>query len=291
MLIQLVFNGLITGSLYALVASGYSLIYSTNRIMHFAHGTSVALSAYIVFLLFSLWHVPFAVSAILTLVVATAFGLALHRGLYLPLQKRGSSNIALLIASLGVLILFQNLFIVFFSSSIKSVGLIEVGKGLSIFGGIITPLQIVIIAIALVSMFALHFFMKKTKLGRNIRAVADHKELASIIGISYKRVADYSFMIGSGLAGVAGILIGLEQSFGPLVGTQFVVKGFTAAIIGGITSVPGAIIGGYFLSFAENFSLLVLPAGMKEAISFVLLFVFLLFKPKGLFGIDKGVRK
>ena len=124
-----------------------------------------------------------------------------------------------------------------------------------------------------------------------MRAVADNKELASIVGINPKKIAIYSFLIGSALAGIAGILIGLEQNMDPTMGTELMIKGFTGAIIGGIGSVAGAIPGSYLLGIAENFGIWYLPSGYKDAIAFVLLFIFLLFKPEGLFGVIKGVKE
>ena len=115
-------------------------------------------------------------------------------------------------------------------------------------------------------------------------------ELASIVGINKEKIINYSFFIGSCLAGVAGILIGLEQSIEPTMGTHLMIKGFTGAVIGGITSVPGAVLGSYLLGFAENIGVWFLPSGYKDAIAFILLFIILLVKPKGLFGIDQGVK-
>jgi len=155
----------------------------------------------------------------------------------------------------------------------------------------ITKLQILIIAIALALLGLLYIFMKKTSIGRKIRAVADNRDLANVMGINSKMIATYGFMIGSVLAGIAGILVGLEQNIEPLMGTHLMIKGFTGAIIGGVTSVPASILGSFLLGFAENFGIWYLPSGYKDAIAFGLLFVFLLFRPTGLFGINKGVRK
>ena len=288
---QLLANALIIGSIYALVACGFSLIYSTNKFMHFAHGTSVIVSAYILYWLFTLLGIPFFLSCILTVILAGALGLLMYRLIYLPMQRRKSSNVILLIASVGILILFENLILLIFGARVRTIGLIKVAKGMEFMGAVITPLQIIIILTSVILLILLYLFMKKTRLGRNMRAVADNKELASIIGINQRRIADYSFIIGSMLAGIAGILIGLEQNLLPTMGTMLMIKGFTGAVIGGITSVPGAIVGSYLLGIAENFGIWYLPSGYKDAIAFVLLFIFLLFKPTGFFGLDKGVNK
>ena len=121
-----------------------------------------------------------------------------------------------------------------------------------------------------------------------MRAVADNKDVAEIVGISAKKIFAWSFVVGSLIAGVVGILISLEQNLEPLMGTNLMIKGFTGAVVGGIASVPGAILGSFLLGFAENFGVLFLPSGYKDAIAFVLLFVFLLFRPQGLLGIKRS---
>jgi branched-chain amino acid transport system permease protein len=287
---QLTVNGLISGSIYALIAVGFSLIYSTNKFMHFAHGVSVAVAGYILYSLFSVWGISFYFAVLLTLILSGLFGLFIYRVIYLPMQNRKASNVVLLIASIGILILFENLIQLIFGADVKVVGYLEVAEGMNILGAIITPLQIWIIITSIVLFVALYLFMKKTKLGRDMRAVADNKELASIVGINYKRVADYSFVIGGVLAGIAGILIALEQNLIPNMGTLLIVKGFTGAVIGGITSVPASILGSFILGLAENYGIWFLPSGFKDAIAFGLLFLFLLFRPNGLFGRNKGVK-
>lgn len=281
---QLLANSLIIGSIYALVAAGFSLIYATNKFMHFAHGIMVTVGGYLLFLLFTQLGIPFWISCIITLVVTGFLGWLSYRALYLPLQKRKSSTVILLIASTGLLIFMENIILLIFGADIKSIRYIGVTRGIDVLGAIVTPLQIVIFGITVVLLVLLYLFMHRTKLGRNMRAVSDNKPLASIIGINSRRIADISFIIGSVLAGIAGILIALEQNLTPTMGMGLIIKGFTGAIIEGIVSVPGAIAGSYILGIAENFGIWFLPSEYKDAISFVLLFIFLLFMPKGLFG-------
>ena len=228
---------------------------------------------------------------ILTLLFSCLVGLIVYRVVYLPLQKKKASNVILLIASLGLLILLENLVQLIFGADVKTINYLGIVKGLSIFGAIITPLQLVIIGVSIVLFVGLFYFMKKTKLGKDIRAVSDNRELAEVLGINYKRIASWSFVLGSLIAGIAGILIGLEQNLTPTMGTMLGIKGFTGAIIGGVASVPGSIIGSYLLGFAENYGIWFLPSGYKDAIAFVLLFLFLLFMPKGLFGKKKEGRE
>lgn len=289
--LQLFINGLIAGAIYALVASGFSLIYSVCKFVHFAHGATIAFSAYFLYFLFSMLGLNFGFAVILTIAFASLLGLAMNFFVYKQLRKRKASSVILLISSFALLIFFESLILLLFGADVKTIGFIKIAKGIEIFGAMVTPLQIFIIATSFVLLSLLFFFMKKTKIGKAMRAVADNKEVAEIVGISSKRIYDYVFIIGSAVAGIAAILVGLEQNLEPMMGTNLMVKGFTGAIIGGIGSVPGAILGSFLLGFAENFGIWFLPSGYKDAIAFVILFIFLLFKPQGILGIKKEVKK
>ena len=290
-LIQLFYNGLIAGAIYALVAAGFSLIYSTNKFVHFAHGSAIAFSAYITYWLFSVIGLDFTLAVILTICFSAMFGMVMHYLVYLPLRRRHASPLILLTAGVALSILFESLILLLFGADVKTIGLIKVEKGLEIFGAIITPLQIVIVITSFALLIALWFLMKKTKIGKAMRAVADNKEVAEICGISSNMIFAVSFAIGSIIAGIAGILVALEQNLEPVMGTNLMIKGFTGAIVGGVGSVPGAILGAFILGFAENFGIWFLPSGYKDAIAFVILFAFLLFRPQGLLGIKKQGEK
>lgn len=286
-IIQLLINGLIAGAIYALVASGFSLIYSTNKFVHFAHGSVIAFSAYVLYFLFSVLGLNFYFSVILAIAFASLLGYGLDILVYKPLRKRKTSSGILLVASVGLLILSESLILILFGADVKSIGFIKISKGIEFLGAAITPLQIAIIIISLILLATLFLFMKRTKLGKAMRAVSDNRDVAEIVGISSERIYSWSFIIGSAIAGIAAILIGLEQNLEPTMGTNLMIKGFAAAVIGGIGSVPGAILGSFLLGFAENFGIWYLPSGYKDAIAFVLLFVFLLFRPQGVLGVKR----
>lgn len=288
---QLIITSLIAGSIYALVASGFSLIYATNKFMHFAHSVSIAIGAYMLYTFYTLLQLWFPLASILSILLTALVGVAMYWGIYRPLKNKNASNTVLLIASLALLILFENILQILFDAQVKSIGLFTAAEGFAVFDGRITPLQIIIIITSIILFIGVSLLMKRTSLGRNMRAVADNTELANIVGVNSKKIAAYSFLIGSGLAGIGGILIGLEQNLTPIMGTSLMVRGFTAAIIGGLGSVPGAILGSYLLGFVENFGIWWLPSGYKDAIAFGLLFIFLLFKPNGLLGVDMGVKQ
>lgn len=284
---QLFVNGLIAGAIYALVASGFSLIYSTNKFIHFAHGAVIAFSAYILYFLFLMLGMNFGFSVILAIAFASLLGYCINI-VYKQFRQRKASNVILLIASFALLSLIESLILLLFGADVKTLGYIKVAKGMEILGAIITPLQIVIIIVSFILLLLLFLFMKKTKIGKAMRAVSDNKDVAEIVGISSEKIYSWSFIIGSTMAGIAAILISLEQNLEPMMGTSLMIKGFTGAIIGGIGSVPGAILGSFLLGFAENFGIWFLPSGYKDAIAFMILLLFLLFRPKGILGIKRS---
>lgn len=278
---QLVVNSLIAGSIYALIASGFSLIYSVVKFLHLAHGAVFVIGAYVAYALLGL---PFWLAIVIAIITSAFLGIIIDQIAYKPLRKRKSTNLAFLISSIGVFIFLQSLVQLIFGAEIKTLRTGQIQKGLEIFGAIITPTQIIILITAIALLILLHVFLKKSKLGKAMRAVADDKEVAQICGINPERIIAYTFLLGSALAGIAGILIGLEQNLEPTMGLGAMLKGITAAIVGGIGSVPGGMLGGYVIGFAENFGIWFLPSGYKDAISFVILLIFLLFRPKGLLG-------
>lgn len=286
---QLLINSLVIGSIYALVASGFSLIYKTNKFFHFSHGAVVAFSGYMLYLFFSSLNINFFSSCIFTLILSCLIGFGFYEGIYRPMQEKSSSKAVLLIVSVALMILIENFILLFFGPNVKIIKLADFNS-ISIFGAFITPLQIILILTSILLFVLLYVFINKTKIGRDIRAVSDSRELSDIVGINSRRILNISFIVGSLIAGVAGILIGLEQNLTPTMGTVLAIKGFTGAVIGGIASVPASIIGSYVLGIAENFGTWYLPSGYKDAIAFFLLFLFLLFKPEGIFGKKKEER-
>jgi len=286
--LQLLINGIIAGAIYALVASGFSLIYSTNKFVHFAHGGVIVFSAYFLFWLFAKLGLNFYLSAVLTILFSSLLGYALNKIFYKPLRAKKSSSSILLVASIAILILLESLALLFFGADVKIINFIKNSQGLELFGAIITPLQIIIVLVSALLFFILFVFMEKSKIGKAMRAVADNKDLAEISGVSSEKIYNWSFIIGSAIAGCAAILIALEQNITPTMGTNLMIKGFTGAIIGGIGIVPGAILGSFLLGIIENFGIWFLPSAYKDAIAFILLFIFLLFRPQGILGIKNN---
>ncbi|OIO25832.1 hypothetical protein AUJ14_03340 [Candidatus Micrarchaeota archaeon CG1_02_55_22] len=290
-MLQILLNGIIAGAIYALVAAGFALVYSTARFVHFAHGAIVAGGAYALFFFFERLAIGFWPAAVLAIAVAALLGWVCNELVYKPLRHRGATPLILLLAGFALLVLIESLLLLIFGADVKVIRVLPVERGMDFFGAIITPLQVVIVVVAALLLVGLHAFMSFTRLGRSLRAVASNKVVAQIRGISVEATYAKAFLLASAIAGVAGILVGMEYNLEPTMGTSLVIKGFTGAIVGGVDSVPGAILGALLLGVAENVAAWYLPSGYKDAVAFVLLFLFLLFKPNGIMGSNKGARK
>jgi branched-chain amino acid transport system permease protein len=287
---QILINGLISGAIYALIASGFSLIYTTNKFVNFAHGSIAIFGGYLFYWLFSALGFPFITAASLAICSSALFGYIINLILFKPLRKKGASSSILLVASIALTILIDSIILLLFGAQVKTIELSHPGP-LQVCGAYITQLQIIIIASSLLITVALSLFVKKTKLGKAMRAVSDNRDAAEIMGISSKKIYGWSFAIGSFISGIAGVLIAMEQNLEPTMGSSLMIKGFTGAVIGGIGSVPGALLGSLILGLSENFGIWFLPSGYKDAIAFTILLVFLLFKAQGIFSVDKGLHK
>jgi branched-chain amino acid transport system permease protein len=293
MLSQLIVNGLIAGSIYALIALGFSLIYKTVRFFHFAHGVVYTAGAYIAWTITSSgvdglmgsW-VGWGVAVMAGIVGAGLLGILIDRAVYLPLRKNKAPDLVFLIASFGVFIFLQNLFQLIYGAQILTMrtGPVREGHQLPGIGAVITNNQILIMLVSLASFMGLWVFVQKTRFGRAIRAVAEDPTGAGVCGIHSEKVVLWSFGIGSAMAGLAGILISLETNIEPTMGMNAILKGIIASIVGGIGSIPGALLGGFFLGVAENLGIWKIQAGWKDTIAFAVLILFLLIRPQGVLG-------
>lgn len=288
-ILQFAINGLIAGAIYALIALGFSIIYKTVRFFHFAHGAVYVIGAYaaygIISILPSSWGVgSWFVAVPVGIILAASAGVGIDRGIYRPLRDKKASNLILLLASFGVFIFVENLIALIFGNQVLTLRSGIVREGWQVLGAVITPIQALIIGVCILTFVLCWWLMSKTRLGRAIRAVADDRVGASVCGINPERTIMWAFLIGSALAGVAGMLISLETNLEPTMGFNAILKGIIASIIGGIGSIPGAILGGLFLGLVENLGIAFIPAGWKDAIAFGVLILFLLFRPQGIFG-------
>ena len=284
MLNQLLLNGIIAGSIYALIAIGFTVIYRTVKFFHFAHGIVYTAGAYFAYTLIISLHLNFALSFFLAIVLAAILGVAIDKLVYSPLRQQKASNLIFLLASFGVVIFIQNLIQLIYGAQILTIRTGPIKEGHHFLGAVITDIQILILAVSIILMIFLWLFIQKTKLGKAMRAVSDDPIAANVVGINPERIILTSFAIGSALAGAAGILISFETNIEPIMGFSALLKGIIASIIGGIGSIPGAVLGGFFLGLAENLGIWKISAGWKDCIAFAILIIFLLLRPRGILG-------
>jgi len=286
--VQLILNGVIAGSIYALFAVGLTMVYGVFRFINFAHGELIAWGAYLVL---PFMHIPFSLpiyyAALPALVVTVAIGLAQDRYVYRHL--RHGNRITLLIASIGLSYLLRNGIRLIWGSDLMTYGL-EPTRGLTFAGLSITLTQISMMAAAVLFLGILYLILARTMIGKCLRAAADNMELADIMGISMKKVGLTVWVLASVFAGVGGILLALDTNLEPMMGLINLIKAFAAVLLGGAGNVWGALLGGLFIGIAENLGVAFLSPGYKDFISFSLIILLLLFRPKGIFGILGGVR-
>lgn len=285
MIQQLIVNGIVAGGIYALIAISFSVIYRTVQFFHFAHGVVYAVGAYVAYTLFIVLHIHPIISFFLSITLCALLGITIDKSVYCPLRVKKASNLIFLLASFGVFIFLQNLIQLIYGAQILTLRTGPVREGYQILSAVITPIQIWIIVVSCGLLAVLWGFVKYTKLGKAMRAVSDDPVAASVVGINPDKTVLASFAIGSALAGAAGILISLETNIEPTMGFSAILKGIIASIIGGIGSIPGAMLGGFFLGIAENLGIWKIQASWKDSIAFLILIIFLLLRPGGIFGV------
>jgi branched-chain amino acid transport system permease protein/neutral amino acid transport system permease protein len=285
---QLLLNGIIAGSIYALFAVGLTMIYGVFRFINFAHGELIAWGAYLVLLFV---RPPFELSifaaAIPALFLTAMIGLLQDRYVYQPL--RHGSRITLLIASIGLSYFLRNAIRLIWGSDLQTYGLMPT-RGITFAGLSITSAQITMMAAALCFLGALYVILTRTMIGKSLRAVADSLSLAQIMGVNIKRVSVFVWILASVFSGVGGILLAIDTNLEPMMGLINLIKAFAAVLLGGAGNVWGALLGGLFIGIAENLGVAFFSPGYKDFISFTLIILMLLFRPRGIFSIAGGVR-
>ncbi len=289
---QLIVNSIIAGSIYSLVALGFNLIYGTTRFFNLAHGVLSAVGGYVVFYLTKSGmlgspEIPLIPAILLGALAAGLIGYLLDKFLFLRLRMRKASSMVFLVASLGAMTAIQAIIAIIFSSQFQTLSTASgFGSGetktYEFLGGIITEVQVVILVSAIVIMLALVWFLKKTRFGKAVRAVSDEEDVAKIVGIDTDRIIGRIFFIGSAIAGYAGIMVGLDTGIEPTMGLSLLLKGVVASIIGGVGNIFGGVLGAFVLAFVENFGIWKISGEWKDAIAFIVLIVFLLFRPQGI---------
>ncbi len=279
-------SGVSLGSVYAIIALGYTMVYGIAKMLNFAHGDVIMVGAYVVFFATSGAGVPAVPAVLLSMVVCTVLGVVIEKVAYKPLRN-ASSSLAVLITAIGVSYLLQNLALLICGSNTKSFTSVVGIPALHLAGGqlVITGETLTTIVACFVIVGCLSLFINKTKPGQAMLAVSEDKGAAQLMGINVNGTIALTFAIGSGLAAIAGVLLcSAYPSLMPTTGSMPGIKAFVAAVFGGIGSIPGAMIGGILLGVIEIFGRAYISSQMADAIVFAVLIVVLLVKPTGLFG-------
>lgn len=278
-------NGISLGSVYAIIALGYTMVYGIAKMLNFAHGDIIMVGAYVSFCLSIYLKLPPVVSVLAAMAICTVLGILIEGLAYKPLRK--ASSLAVLITAIGVSYFLQNVALLIWGSAPKTFSSLAPFKSISLFDGqlIITGESIITVLACVVIMIGLTLFTKKTKLGKGMRAVSEDKDAAELMGINVNVTISLTFAIGSALAAIAGVL--LCSSYPvliPTTGSMPGIKAFTAAVFGGIGSIPGAMIGGILLGIIEIFSKSYISTSLSDAIVFAVLIIVLLVRPTGILG-------
>lgn len=287
--IQVIINILVGSAAIMLVAFSFAVIYQTVRFFHFAHGAVFTAGAYLTFL-FKVWFgLPLLLSMFVAIGLSAILGCLIEISIYRPLRRKDTSSLILLLASLGIYVVLQNIASMVFGDDIKTIRSGMVEEGINMLGARITPIQITIIAVSLLLLLSCFLFLKYTKIGRAMRAIASDAELASVSGINSDRVILSAFALGSALAGIAGILVALDVDMTPTMGMNALMMGVVAVIIGGVGSIPGIALGSLLLGMAQHLGVWFISSQWQDAIAFAILLIFLLFRPQGFLG--KKIKK
>ena len=275
-------NGISLGSVYAIIALGYTMVYGIAKMLNFAHGDVIMVGAYISFCTTSYLGLSPLVSVLFSIIVCTVLGIVVERLAYKPLRQ--APSLAVLITAIGVSYFLQNAALLIWGSSPKTFSSVTGSWTLKLFEGQLIVSGVTILACILI-MICLTLFTNKTKMGTAMRAVSEDKAAAGLMGINVNTTISLTFAIGSGLAAIAGVLLcSAYPTLMPTTGSMPGIKAFTAAVFGGIGSIPGAMIGGILLGIIEIFSKAYISTQLSDAIVFAVLIVVLIVKPDGLLG-------
>jgi len=284
-ILQQIVNGVTLGSIYALIALGYTMVYGIIKLINFAHGDVYMLGAYIGFAVTTYWHLPFLPALVISMCACSLLGVLIEKIAYKPL--RNSSRITLLITAIGVSLFLEYTTMFVATAKIRTFPEL-LANNIFIIGGVrISVQQIFLIGIAIILMILLQFIVHKTKVGKSMRAVSIDRDAAQLMGIRVDRTISYTFAIGSALAGAGGMLVGIYyNTINPLMGILPGLKAFIAAVFGGIGVIPGAMVGGVGIGLIETFVAGYGGSMYKDAVVFAILIVILIIKPSGILGKD-----
>ncbi|MDD6058277.1 MAG: branched-chain amino acid ABC transporter permease [Clostridiales bacterium] len=278
-------NGISLGSVYAIIALGYTMVYGIAKMLNFAHGDVIMIGCYVVFLTMSEQGLPALLAVLLSVIVCTILGISIEKIAYKPLRR--ATPLAVLITAIGVSYFLQNATLLLFGADTKAFTSVISLPPLKLAGGqlSVSGTTIVTVSACVLIMIALMLFIKKTKAGQAMLAVSEDKDAAQLMGVNVNATISLTFAIGSGLAAIAGVLFcSAYPTLTPYTGSMPGIKAFTAAVFGGIGSIPGAFIGGILLGIIEILGRAYISSQLSDAIVFAVLIIVLLVKPTGILG-------
>ena len=282
-IIQQLVNGISLGSIYALVALGYTMVYGIIKLINFAHGDIYMLGAFTGFFAIKMFQMSFLPALVVAMATAALLGVIIERLAYRPL--RNSTRIAALITAIGVSMLIQNVALLVWKPDPRSFPDVFPFKSYEIWGVYVDNRQLIILAVAVILMVVLHYIVHYTRIGRAMRAVALDDDAARLMGIDVDRVISFTFALGSALAAAGGVLVGVYYNrIDPMMGVMPGLKAFVAAVLGGIGVIPGAMIGGLVMGIAEVMVVALTASTWKDAVAFGILIIILLLRPAGILG-------
>ena len=290
LLLQLLINGLQLGAIYALTAVGFALIFGSTKVFHVAHGAAFTLAGYLFWWSVATlkWH--WAAGVLLAVAVVVAFGVFMERCIYRPIQRHEGAFFTVFIASFGMQIIVQNLVGTVFGRGFETVT-VELSRAVEIAPGLfVAPIAGVAIGAALALFLGLNLFLSRTQVGTGLRALSDNPDLVRIFGLEPARLAQVAFGLGSALVVPAAALTAMTQGINPGIGAHIMLISIAATIVGGIGSLKGAAYGGMLLGLAESVAVWKLDPQWSEAVTFVILFVFIIFRPAGFMGRPIGTK-
>jgi branched-chain amino acid transport system permease protein len=288
--LQQIINGISLGSIYALIALGYTMVYGIIKLINFAHCDVYMIGAYAGYFCMTALHIGFVPSLLISMVLCALLGVGIEKAAYKPL--RNATRIAVLITAIGVSLLLEYVMMFFVGADVRSypqmTGLLA--EKYNIGNVVISMQQIMIVGVTVVLMILLQIIVKKTRIGKAMRAVSQDADAARLMGVNVDGTISFTFLIGSALAGAAGIMVGVYyNSINPLMGYLPGIKAFIAAVFGGIGNIPGAVVGGYFIGMVETLVSGYSNSLYRDAVVFLILIMVLIIKPTGLMG--KNVRE
>jgi branched-chain amino acid transport system permease protein len=290
LIIQLLINGIVNASLYCLLSTGFGIVYRSTRIFHIAYAGIYTLSAYFLYVFYNILKMQLIPSVLISLFLTGLFGIAMEKGIYFQFYKRRASSTAILIGSMGIYIIIENLIALLFGNEVKII-YPGIQPSYSFRGIVLTRIEVIELITGFCLSFLFFIFLKKTRIMKALWAMGEEEELVNALGLPLSKLRVLVFLLSSIFAGVASILKAIDVGMDPHIGMKALLTGMVAIIVGGIDSYPGWITGGILIAELESLVIWKASASWSPLITFVLLIIILLTRPQGIFGLKRRLEE